>query len=206
MSDVDRWEEHYQGEEPPPWDSGEVEPLFVQAVEAGLLPKGRLLDLGCGTGTNARYFASLGYEVVGVDFAPTAIAAAQKQPMEKLRFEQLDVLRDALPAGPFDVVVDRGCWHVFDAHVDRKHLAQQVAGVLREGGCFLSLMGSTEGPARELGPPRRNAIDIATAIEPALQIVELRRVTFSGLEEPVEAWLCLARRRDVDAQPSTVRD
>ncbi len=37
-----------------------------------------IVDLGCGTGANARYFASLGHEVVGVDFAWTALERARK--------------------------------------------------------------------------------------------------------------------------------
>jgi 2-polyprenyl-3-methyl-5-hydroxy-6-metoxy-1,4-benzoquinol methylase len=39
----------------------------------------RLLDLGCGTGRNSRYFAKLGAKVTGVDFSGKAIELARRQ-------------------------------------------------------------------------------------------------------------------------------
>jgi hypothetical protein len=59
---------------------------------------------------------------------------------------------------------------------------------------WLSLIGSTEGPPREFGPPRRSAREIVLA-------VELRSAEFRGHD--VKAWFCLSRRRTIPAQPST---
>jgi hypothetical protein len=67
----------------------------------------------------------------------------------------------------------------------------------------LSLAGSTEGPARQEGPPRRSARDLVEAIEPVLEIIELRSATFDGVG--VKAWQMLARARELPAQPSTRR-
>ena len=94
---------------------------------------------------------------------------------------------------------------MFDEARDRKRFAERVARVLGPAGCWVSLLGSTEGGPREQGPPRRNARDVADAVEPVLEIVELRAITFDlALPEPVGAWLLLARQRAVPAQPSTV--
>jgi hypothetical protein len=81
-------------------------------------------------------------------------------------------------------VFDRGCFHVF---------AAQVAGALAPGGLWLSLIGSTEGPSREVGPPRRSAREVTLAIEPALEIVELRSAEFR--DHNTKAWFSLSRRR-----------
>ena len=40
----------------------------------GALPSQRLLDLGCGTGEHARFFAEKGFEVVGVDVSDTMLS------------------------------------------------------------------------------------------------------------------------------------
>jgi hypothetical protein len=93
---------------------------------------------------------------------------------------------------------------VFDAPDVRARFAALVAGVLAPGGRWLSLIGSTEGAPRETGPPRRSARDIANAVEPSLEIIELRSIQFDvGVDLPPAAWLCLSRVRAMPAQPST---
>jgi hypothetical protein len=93
---------------------------------------------------------------------------------------------------------------VFDARKVRARFASLVAGVLAPGGLWLSLIGSTEGGPRDTGPPRRSARDITGAVEPALEIVELRAIHFDlSVEVPPGAWLCLSRMRALPAQPST---
>ncbi len=199
------WNEHYASGQTP-WDSGEPDPALVAAVEAGTIPAGRALEVGCGTGTNALWLAAHGFDALGVDVSPLAIDRARAKMGDgrtACRFEVLDFLKDP-PEGPFDFVFDRGCFHVFDAPEVRARFAALVAGVLRPGGLWLSLIGSTEGAARDTGPPRRSARDIASAVEPVLEIVQLRSIHFDlDLEMPPAAWLCLSRVRAVPAQPST---
>ena len=123
------------------------------------------------------------------------------------RFESLDFLNDRVSGGPFDFVFDRGCFHIFDEAADRERFAEHVASELAPGGRWLSLAGSTEGPDRDWGPPRRSARDVVDAVEPALEILELRSVAFhANLPGPAAAWLCLFRQREVPAQPSSRRD
>src|ERR1700694_3122552 len=57
-----------------PWDSGMPPPELVEWVEGSrALPPGRALDIGCGTGTNARYLLDHKWQVTGVDFVPRAV-------------------------------------------------------------------------------------------------------------------------------------
>ncbi len=79
---------------------------FVAArVPAG----GRILDLACGTGTDAVWFAQHGYSVHGVDISGEMLTRAEKKARElglqdKLSFEQLSYtdLKNT-KAGPFDL-------------------------------------------------------------------------------------------------------
>jgi SAM-dependent methyltransferase len=203
------WNERYQDADTP-WDTGEPDVHLVEFVHSGAVRPGRALDVGCGTGTNAIWLAGQGFSVLGVDLAPLAIEQARaKAAGAKLecRFESLDFLNDRVPGGPFDLVFDRGCFHVFDEAAERERFAEHVASELAPGGRWLSLVGSTEGPARDWGPPRRTLRDVAEAIEPALEILELRSVEFrANLPGPAAAWLCFSRPREVPAQPSSRRD
>lgn len=203
------WNDDY-AQEFIPWDTQEPDPNLVEFVQRRGLAPGRALDVGCGTGTHALWLASLGFDVLGVDVSERAVelakAKAKAKPIAgRCAFTTLDFLAAAPEGAPFDFVFDRGCFHVFDAHDERARFAARVADCLAPHGQWLSLIGSTEGPAREQGPPRRSARDIANAIEPALEIVELRAIAFDlDLPTPPRAWLCVARPGAVPAQPSTV--
>ena len=96
----------------PPWDTGIPAPELVRAIVGR--PVGRALDLGCGTGTNVRYLAEHGWDAVGVDFAPRAIAQARRK-LGGLPATLIvgDVTRlESLPLpGPCDLALDMGCFH-----------------------------------------------------------------------------------------------
>jgi SAM-dependent methyltransferase len=200
------WDEHYASGNLP-WDSGEVDGNLVEFVRRGVVTAGRALDVGCGTGTNAVWLAEQGFSVVGVDVATGAVARANARIAGRAldcRFEAGDFLTEAIAAGPFDFVFDRGCFHVFDDAATRARFAERVAARLAPGGVWLSLIGSTEGPPRDEGPPRRSARDVVEAIEPVLEIVELRADAFVSADgRAPRAWICVARRRELPAQPST---
>lgn len=196
------WDQSYQRGETP-WDRGQVEELLVQAVRDGDLPRGRLLEIGCGTGLNARYLASQGYQVMALDLSPTAIERALEQGPPSIAYQVLDVQTDPLPPGPFDTIFDRGCFHVFSPPDQQRLFVEKVAAALRPGGCWLSLLGSTEGAPREHGPPRRTAAGVIAVVEPLLEVVSFRAACFSDVEERPAAWVALFRRRQQPAQPAT---
>jgi hypothetical protein len=111
----------------------------------------------------------------------------------RCRFATSDFLVASPPDAPFQFIFDRGCFHIFDEPEERARFASQVAAALAPGGLWLSLIGSSEGEPREVGPPRRSAREVVIAIEPALEIVELRTAEFRAHD--VKAWFCLSRRR-----------
>ena len=190
-----------------PWDTGQPEPLLVEFVSSGGVTPGRTLEIGAGTGTNALWLAERGFDVLGVDVSPLAVERARAKidgPNLHCGFATLDFLAASPPGGPFDFVFDRGCFHVFDEPEERSRFAECVAAALKPGGLWLSLIGSTEGPPREVGPPRRSAQEVTLAVEPVLEIVELRSAQFRAND--VKAWFCLSRRRTIPAQSSTRHD
>lgn len=203
------WNERYRTGDLP-WDTGAPDEHLVEFVRAGRVRPGPALDVGCGTGTNAVWLAEQGFPTLGVDVSPLAVEAANARLAGRelpCRFEAGDFLAAGAPGGPYAFAFDRGVWHVFDDPPARARFAERVAALLAPGGVWLSLIGSTEGPARDTGPPRRSAREVLDAVEPALEVVELRSIVFDlGREDAPRAWACVARRREVPAQPSTRRD
>ncbi len=174
---------------------------------SGAVTPGPALEIGAGTGTNAIWMAERGFDLFGVDVSPLAVERSQAK-MEgrtlSCRFAVWDILAAPPPGGPFQFVFDRGCFHVFDEPGERQRFAAHVAAALAPGGLWLSLIGSTEGLPREIGPPRRSAREVTLAVEPALEIVELRSAGFR--DHNTKAWFCLSRQRTMQAQPSTRHD
>lgn len=200
------WNESYASGQLP-WDTGQPEPLLVDFVASGAVAPGLTLEIGAGSGTNAIWMAERGFDVLGIDVSPLAVEKARAKMGARAlrcRFAAWDFLGGPPPDGPFQFVFDRGCFHVFDEPDERQRFAAKVAGALAPDGLWLSMIGSTEGPPREAGPPRRSAREVALAIEPALEIVNLRSAEFQP--HGAKAWFCLSRKRTAPAQPSTRRD
>ncbi|MCU7820734.1 class I SAM-dependent methyltransferase [Kitasatospora sp. DSM 101779] len=121
-------------------------------IDRGLIRPGRALDLGCGPGRNALFLASRGFEVDAVDLSPTALAWAGDRAREvgvEVRLLCGDAFRLAGTelTGPYDLVVDSGCFHHLPPHRRVSYLAL-LDRVLAPGGhlaltCFATgAMGS----------------------------------------------------------------
>jgi SAM-dependent methyltransferase len=79
-------------------------------------PFGRALDLGCGRGQYTPELSRRGWEVVGIDYVPTAIETAKSRGVEGVTYVVGDVTD--LPSanlGTFDFFLDIGCFQGFDA-------------------------------------------------------------------------------------------
>jgi SAM-dependent methyltransferase len=111
---------------------------LVELVEGpDRLPPGRALDLGCGTGRNALYLASHGWDTVGVEMISHAVAVAARTATAKAlpaRFLQGDVTRLAeLAIGDgFTLLMDGGCYHMIPAN-RRDAYAKSVTAVAAPG-------------------------------------------------------------------------
>lgn len=111
---LELWDSDYRGQTPAPWDIGHPANELQKVVTAGTVRKCRAVDMCCGSGTDAIYLASKGFDVTAIDVAPTALSQAQRKAREagvSVHWILADIL--APPhLQPFDFVYDRGCYHV----------------------------------------------------------------------------------------------
>jgi SAM-dependent methyltransferase len=122
----------------PRWDTGVTPPELEEFVRS--FPAGRALDLGCGTGTNAIYLAQRGWKVAAVDFVGRAIKTARQKARQagvQVDFLQEDVTRLKGIRGPFDLILDIGCFHSLTTEEKTTYM-QNLEGLLAPGGIFLS--------------------------------------------------------------------
>ena len=200
-----RWDARYQGGGLP-WDTGQPEPVLVSALAEGTIAPapGRVLEVGCGTGTNSVWLAQRGFEVTACDIAPTAVERGRAKAAAAGVVVRWHV--GSFPEGEdgrYDLVFDRGVFHI--PGLDRADFAAQAAARLRVGGRWLSLVGSTEGPPRDTGPPRISARDIVAAVEPVLEIERLEGRAFrtNAPDDGARAWLLVATKRAVPPVATT---
>jgi ubiquinone/menaquinone biosynthesis C-methylase UbiE len=102
----------------PPWDSGITPPELFQFIQSH--PAGRVIDLGCGTGTNLITLAKTGWQVTGIDFAARAIQIARhKLKKQNINAKLLvgDVTNFKIDS-QFDLALDIGCFHGVENKVD----------------------------------------------------------------------------------------
>lgn len=191
----EEWDARYKGE-PPPWETGRVDRHLRATVEGGIVEPCRVLEVGCGSGSDSVWLASRGFEVTGVDISPTAIEMARSRAKEANVGPTLAVGSFPSGADPFDLVYDCGCFHTLDGSWDRTAFVANIARRLSTEGQWLSILGSTDGPSRDHGPPRRSALDIAAAVEPHLEILSLLTEIYDAdTPTPARAWIMLARKR-----------
>jgi SAM-dependent methyltransferase len=159
MSDDDGWEGAYAEHEELPWDTGDPQPV-VEGLASEDAFASPVLDVGCGVGTNACFLASEGYDVVGVDVAPTAVERARGRAADRgldARFDVADALELGTRDGVLDAdavasVLDVGVFHALpgpaDDHGDRRGgYADALARVLEPGGRAFVLAFGENAPA-----------------------------------------------------------
>jgi len=104
-------------------------------------PPARILDINCGTGTDALYLADKGFTVIGVDLSTRMIAEAASKSVQRpnVRFVEgsFEKLSD-LEANEFDLVLSNfGGLNCTD---NLSGVAGQVAARLKPGGYFVAVI------------------------------------------------------------------
>lgn len=180
----------------PPWDIGEPQPAFAALAADGRL-RGRVLDVGCGTGEHVLMAAKAGCDAVGIDSASSAIRLAQAKASERgisARFMVGDARKLASLGQQFDVVLDCGLFHVFDDE-DRAPFVASLASAIRPGGEYFMLCFSENEPPG-WGPRRITRDEIREAFVDGWRIdaIEPTDLNVTLRAEPVRSWFASIAR------------
>lgn len=191
------WDASYR-DGPAPWDIGRPQPAIVRLAREGGFA-GAVLDAGCGTGENALHIASLGFSVLGVDVAETALAMARKKSAERgiaAEFAAADAFHLERLGRRFETVLDCGLFHAFEGD-ERTRYAASLASVTERDGTLYVLCFSDEGPDTGPHPIRREELRAAFNANSGWNVaaIEADRVLtrFHG-DNGAPAWLATIKR------------
>ena len=163
-----------------------AEPFILQALNR--LPRGRLMDVGCGNGGNLAAARQLGWAAQGLELDPQAVTAA--------RAEGLDVRQgnygrlEEFP-GAFDCVI---CSHVIEHVHAPLALMRAIHAAVRPGGVALISLPNADSIVlqaigenwRGLEAPRHLAIPTAKTMR---ALIEAQGFAVEAM--PVSPWVTL---------------
>ncbi|MBN2294039.1 MAG: class I SAM-dependent methyltransferase [Pirellulales bacterium] len=190
------WDRLYR-EGRPPWETGQTSGELIKLLEEGVIPVGRVLELGCGTGANAVCLARKGFEVTAIDSSPTALERARRRGRLEnvpVHFILEDVFEFAKKSEPFDLIFDAGFYH-FVRRDDLDQLLDLLWRVTQPGSYYVTLAGNADDQS-EGGPPRVTEEEIRGELGRILDMVQLRTFRFESpdREEGYLGWSCVMKR------------
>ncbi|MBW4618510.1 MAG: methyltransferase domain-containing protein [Cyanosarcina radialis HA8281-LM2] len=181
------WEKLYQTDavESMPWFNPELDPDLDRALTQLHLKTGSALDLGTGPGTQAIALAERGFDVTATDLSETAVNLAKEKAQQKgfnVSFQTDDILNTHLNR-KFDLVFDRGCFHVLPPEC-RLDYVRTVAGLIKSGGyLFLKCFSYLE--TRESGPYRFTPTEIQEMFGDRFHVRSIEETVYHGTLNPL---------------------
>jgi SAM-dependent methyltransferase len=161
-----------------PWVIGEPQPAIVELQRTGSIGS-PVLDAGCGAGEHTILLTRLGYDVLGIDFAPQAIEQARANAAAKgvdARFAVGDALRlDG--TSTYRTIIDSALFHIFD-DADRAAYVRSLHAACRPGEVVHVLALSDAG--RGFGP-QVSADTIRSAFGAGWELESLETTTYRGV-------------------------
>jgi 2-polyprenyl-3-methyl-5-hydroxy-6-metoxy-1,4-benzoquinol methylase len=180
------WEELYKQDviEKLPWYWPALDPDLDAALARHGITSGRVLDEGTGPGTQAIALAERGFTVTASDVSAAAIAYAARRARERgveVSFVQDDVLACRL-TGPFDIIFDRGCFHVL-APEQRASYVETMHRLLAPSGWLFVKTFSHRQPG-EQGPHRFAPEGLRRVFGDRFAVVEILDTVYQGQLDP----------------------
>jgi cyclopropane fatty-acyl-phospholipid synthase-like methyltransferase len=139
----EEWEGRYQRGEMG-WDRKGINPLMESWVAASLAPGSSILVPGCGHGYEVIELARMGFNVTGIDIAPTPVARMRRElDSEGLHAEVVQVdMFDFVPASPFDAIYEQTSLCAIQPE-QREAYENRLHAWLKPGGSLFALFMQT---------------------------------------------------------------
>lgn len=203
---IDNWDEHYEGNNSPPWEDGIPNTAFTQFVMSYYQPGMAVLELGSGLGDNALHLADHINSLLASDISNNAVQRLRERAAQlnsSLCVSVLDILNPAYPADSFDLIFDKGCFHSFFNESARSRVAQNISQLLKPNGLWLSSIGSADNLDDANDPykntyPRLSLNNIAISAEPSFEILQVRQGQYGRTDErKFKTWECAFKKRNI---------
>jgi cyclopropane fatty-acyl-phospholipid synthase-like methyltransferase len=181
----------------PPWEVGAPQPALLALADSGAL-RGRLLDIGCGTGEHTLMAAAIGLDATGIDRDPDALTVAERKARERglsARFLQHDAVALAELGEVFDTALVSRLLHALTPE-DRPRYLHGLRVTLRPGARLFVLCYSDRHTTQPIPPHRMSRRDIESCFADGWTVDSIQAATSSSTvhADGVTAWLAACTR------------
>ncbi|MGD8752588.1 MAG: class I SAM-dependent methyltransferase [Anaerolineales bacterium] len=128
-----------------------IEKMVKLSVDGRISP-GRAITLGCGVGRETIYLAKNGFDVIGLDFSPTAIKRARRRAQAEgvqISFVLDDLTNLQHVSGTFDLITDFGAFSDLSQEA-RDLYMDNVLPLARPGSHYLMMCFDKKVPREEI--------------------------------------------------------
>ncbi len=184
------WEESYRTGNIP-WNSEQPNRELVRLVENRIITPCKVLDIGCGTGTNSIWLAINGFSALGIDISTKAVEIAGEKSLKaesNARFLTMNAMELSSLGDKFDLAIDMGCYHsgAFQGELSHKY-ANLVHNILKEDGRFFLACFSPKEPPWG-GPRRISLTELEKVFTPYFDFTEIRHTQWRAVDEREGPW------------------
>jgi len=106
----------------------------------------RILEVGCGTGSNLKLYQEAECEIYGIDISPSMVKIARRKLGEQAHVKLGDASRMTYIDNQFDLVISMLTLHEI-CGASRSHVINEMLRVVKQDGCLL-LIDYHTGPLR----------------------------------------------------------
>lgn len=187
------WNEFYERRSIP-WQSEGLSDITQSYLKKYAKGK-RLLEIGCGTGDDARGFMNLGFVYTGCDISEEGIRLAKKKNPECAESFLVEDFFSLEKIKKFSVLYDKGVFHNLVGPKEREAFVEHAASLLEKDGIWITICGSADNYDPKVP---HGAIYLQHLIAPAemcFEIVEIVKAPYGAKNRSYDGWYCVFQRR-----------
>jgi cyclopropane fatty-acyl-phospholipid synthase-like methyltransferase len=189
------WNSHYKDLNLP-WRSGGVSKTTLTLLRRYKPHDQRLLEIGCGTGSDSTAFVDQGFEYFGIDFSEAAIRQAIKNHRSTYNFACADFFQWTAKE-PFSVIYEKGFFHGLRGVRRRNTFVRRAASLLAKDGIWLTVCGAADHRRSDFNHPAIYLRDLINPAEIYFEVLEVIKADYGLADRDHEfsAWHAAFRRR-----------